>query len=110
MKNRTRMAIVCLHLSAMLYVFLFAVGIYLMWLIPDIQENDPYAYYLALILIPLGLTLAIISEWVARGLRQQKFWAWIAGLFIFILFLPIGVFGLWGLLAQGSRQSFGIGR
>ncbi len=115
MKNRTAMAIVCLHLSAVLYVLLFAVGAYLMWLIPNISENDPYAWYLALILMPLGLFMAIVIEWVVRGLRRQQFRAWLAGMGIFIVFVspllfPLGLLGLWGLLARGSRQAFGVGR
>lgn len=114
-KDRTGMAIVCLHLSAVLYVSLLAVGVYLMWLIPNISENDPYAYYLALILMPLGLCMAIVIEWIAHGLRRQQVWAWWAGLGIFVVFvspllLPLGLVGLWGLLAKGSRQAFGIGR
>lgn len=115
MKDRTGMAIVCLHLSAMLYVLLLAVGIYLLWLIPNISENDPYAWYLALILIPLGLVLAVIIEWIARGLHRQQVWAWRAGLGIFVVFvspllLPLGLVGLWGLLVKGSRSAFGVGR
>jgi len=115
MKDRTGMAIVCLHISASLYALLLAVGVYLVWLIPDISENDPYAWYLALTLIPLGLFMAIVIEWVVRGLRRQQFRAWLAGMGIFIVFVlpllfPLALLGLWGLLAQGSRRAFGVGR
>lgn len=114
-KDRTGIAIVCLHLSAVLYVSLLAVGVTLVWLIPNISENDPYAWYLALILMPLGLCMAIVIELTACGLRRQQFKAWVAGLGIFIIFvspllLPLGLLGLWGLLAKGSRRAVGIGR
>ena len=115
MKNHSGIALVCLHISAVLYALLFVIAVFLIFYIPNINENDPYAYYLALILMPVCLSLIIGVEWVARGLRQQKYWAWIIAFCIFILFLPslllpLGVFGLWGLLARDTRQAFGIGR
>ena len=55
------------------------------------------------------------SEFVVYGLRRRKFWAWVAGLIIFVmclplgaLGLPLGALGLWGLLDSGSRREFGV--
>lgn len=78
------MAIVCLHISAVLYIL---VGV---------------------------LALAAGIEFVFVGLRRRKRWDWIAGLCVFgiylpSLFLPLGAFGLWGLLDGGSRKEFGVG-
>jgi hypothetical protein len=60
------------------------------------------------------LMLAIGVEFVRNGIIQRKFWAWGTGLCFFGLympsiFLPLGVFGLWGLLEKSSREEFGIG-
>lgn len=63
----------------------------------------------------LVVCLALIAgiEFVASGLKRRKFWAWVAGLCIFgvyvpSLFLPLGALGLWGLLDTGARKEFGV--
>ena len=63
-----------------------------------------------------GVCLALVLgiELVAYGIHRRGFWAWIAGLCIFAvyvpsLFFPLGVLGLWGLLDGGSREVFGVG-
>ena len=65
-------------------------------------------------LFPFCLALAVGIEFVAAGLRRRRFWAWVAALCIFgiylpSLFLPLGALGLWGLLDLGSRAEFGMG-
>jgi len=68
---------------------------------------------LGAIMACFALALAAGVEVVAYGIRKRRFWAWIAGLIIFgiylpSLFLPLGVLGLWGLLAASSRVEFGV--
>ncbi|MCC6908570.1 MAG: hypothetical protein IT430_11550 [Phycisphaerales bacterium] len=112
MTHKLTMANVCLHISAAVYA-LFA-G--LMWSFSEvIFEDDPeYAGVVGAALSVFCIALIIGIEFVAWGIRRRKFWAWIAGLCIFgiylpSLFLPLGAFGLWGLLDRGSRAEFGVG-
>lgn len=59
------------------------------------------------------LVLAVAVEVVAYGIHKRRFWGWIVGLIVFgiytpSLFFPLGILGLSGLLASGSRIEFGI--
>jgi hypothetical protein len=58
--------------------------------------------------------LAAVPEIAAWGIRHRRFWGWVLGVILFglyipSLFLPLGAFGLWGLLDRGSREEFGVG-
>jgi hypothetical protein len=80
----------------------------------DKDDAGLVALVVGLVMLVTCVALAIGIEVVAFGLRRRKFWAWVAGLCIFglylpSLFLPLGALGLWGLLAPGSRAAFGIG-
>jgi chromate transport protein ChrA len=110
MKNRVGMALVCLHVSAAIYL---VVGLLLFGLsyVPDLREELPAAFGVVGLIFCLILVAGI--EVVASGLRRRRFWAWVSGLCIFglyvpSLFLPLGALGLWGLLSPGSRAAFGI--
>ncbi len=103
------MAVVCLHISAALYL-LVGVGLLLF-----LRSEDETGSGLAVGVAFLVLCLALISgiEFVVYGLQRRKLWAWVAGLCIFglylpSLFLPLGALGLWGLLDSGSRKEFGV--
>jgi hypothetical protein len=103
------MAIICLHISAFLYL-LVGGGFFCLLLAED-NSGAGLIFGGVMFLFCLGLIAGI--EFVAFGLRQRKFWAWVAGLCIFGLyvpsaFLPLGAFGLWGLLDEGSRKEFGV--
>lgn len=112
MTHRLTMANTCLHISAALYLALgFGMGPLLTWL--DEGEGELPAF-LGTFLLVFCLILAGGIEVVAHGIRRRKFWAWVAGLCIFglylpSLFLPLGALGLWGLLDAGSRAEFGVG-
>jgi hypothetical protein len=104
MKHKIGMAIVCLHISAVLYLL---VGLLLVLMANEAAGGT------AICLLVFCVALAGGIEVVVSGLHQRKFWAWIAGLCIFgmyvpSLFLPLGALGLWGLLDNGSRAEFGI--
>lgn len=111
MPHRVNMAIACLHISAVLYLLVGGL-LCLVFLASD--EFESIAMPFAIGTLALCLLLIVGIEVVAWGLRRRKFWAWVAGLCIFgiyvpSLFLPLGALGLWGLLDTGSRREFGIG-
>lgn len=110
MGHRIAMAIVCLHISAVLYIL---VGVLALWFFLSTDDTGAGMVFGVGTLI-LCLALAAGIEFVVVGLRRRKLWAWIAGLCVFgiylpSLFLPLGAFGLWGLLDGGSRKEFGVG-
>ena len=103
MGHRVGMAIVCLHISALLYLL---VGV-MMFLLVDDQR-----FAIGMFIFCVALILGI--QFVANWLKRRRFWAWVAGLCIFAvytpsLFFPLGALGLWGLLDGGSRAEFGVG-
>jgi hypothetical protein len=111
MRHKLGLAIVCLHISAVLYVL---IGGFLIAIATMFNEEIELPMPVAIAGLVLCLALAIGIELVAFGLHRRRFWAWVAGLCIFgiytpSLFLPLGVLGLWGLLDSGSRAECGVG-
>lgn len=111
MPHRIGMAIVCLHISAVIYLLL---GVLMFPLFSAMPEMEGMATPFAVGMLVFCALLAIGIEVVVAGLKRRKFWAWVAGLVIFglylpSLFLPLGAFGMWGLLDKGSQAQFGIG-
>ena len=111
MKDRTTLTIICLHISAAAYVLF---GVFLLLLPRLVETSEGYSSGLAVFLLLFCLALAVGVEFLVLGLRRRRFWAWIAGLivsgiYVPSLFLPLGALGLWGLLAAGSRNAFGVG-
>jgi hypothetical protein len=109
-QHRVGMAIVCLHISAVLYLLIGLLMFPLFMAVGESREATPIALFLLL----SGLVMVAGIEVVVYGLHLRKFWAWVAGIVIFglyvpSLFLPLGAFGLWGLLDEGSRAELGIG-
>ena len=109
-QHKIGLATICLHISAALYVM---VGLVLFPLFLSDDETS-LGFPFAVVMLLLCLALASGIEFVIYGLRRRKFWAWVAGLCIFglyvpSLFLPLGALGLWGLLDSGSRAEFGVG-
>lgn len=110
MPHRIGLAIACLHISAALYL---VVGILVFPLLLTGDGRRP-AQPAVIFLAAFCWALSIGVEVVAAGLRRRKFWAWVAGLCVFgmyvpSLFFPLGALGLWGLLDAGSRAEFGMG-
>jgi hypothetical protein len=108
-QHRIGMAIVCLHISAVLYFLLGGAFAALFF----VAEDTPEGTIVAILMMVVCLAFIIGIEFVAYGLKKRKFWAWIAALCIFglyvpSLFLPLGALGIWGLLDAGSREQFGI--
>ncbi len=114
--HKIGLATVCLHIIAAVYVM---GGLLVIYFFVYYGENDLRPGLLLQLrletvfasLVCFGL--AALVEFVIHGLRRRKFWAWVAGLCIFGLFLPtyffpLGALGLWGLLDNGSRAEFGV--
>jgi hypothetical protein len=112
MPHKVGLAIVCLHISAALYL---VVGVLMFPLLMTDEDDAGSGLPLAVGLLILCLALIAGVELVVYGLHRRRFWAWIGGLCIFAiyvpsLFLPLGALGLWGLLDVGTRAEFGFGR
>ncbi|MBL8792282.1 MAG: hypothetical protein JNM56_00100 [Planctomycetia bacterium] len=131
MRDKISFATASLHISTFLYLLvgLSTFAFFAFWLpyeqaaseAPRRQslatggQFDYVTLGIGVFMLLFCLALIVGIEAVAWGLQRRKFWAWIAGLCIFAmyvpsLFLPLGAFGLWGLLDEGSRAEFGIGR
>jgi len=109
MPHRIGVAIGCLHISAVLYLL---IGMLMFLLLVAVDESGG-GTPVAMLLLLFCLAMAVGIELVVSGLRRRKFWAWVAGIILFglyvpSLFLPLGAFGLWGLLDEGSRARFRI--
>jgi hypothetical protein len=104
--NRIGLAVVCLHISAAMYLLLGALVSFFF------ISDDKAAIGVILGVFCLGLIVGI--EVVVYGLRKRMNWAWIAGLCIFAvyvpsLFFPLGALGLWALLDNGTQRAFIVG-
>jgi hypothetical protein len=109
-RHRIGMAIVCLHISAALYL---ALPFLMAFAFSFADDEEINAVAMCLFLLAFCLPWAIGMEVIVYGLKRRKFWAWVAGLIVFSMyamsiFLPLGAFGLWGLLDRGSRAEFGM--
>jgi hypothetical protein len=107
--HRIGLAIWCLHISAILYV-----GVGLLILVLGSDDRTEFAPLFKVVIPSACLAMVIGIELVVVGLRRRRFWAWIAGLCVFSMylpsvFLPLGFLGLWGLLDEGSRTEFRVG-
>jgi hypothetical protein len=108
--HRIGLAITCLHISAVLYAVLAVVFLILFSSIEDTTVGLVFGLFMA----AFSIGIAVGLEFVVGGLRERKFWAWVAGLCVFGLFTPslfflLGILGLWGLLDADSRAEFGVG-
>ncbi|WP_144053691.1 hypothetical protein [Baaleninema simplex] len=102
MNHRIGLATTCLRISSLLYLALAA--------IVTLVVEDAAAKVAIFIAC---LVFVSIIEFIRRGLKRRKFWAWVAGIGIFALyipslFFPLGALGMWGLLDKGSRREFKI--
>jgi Ca2+/Na+ antiporter len=107
--HRIQMAVVCLHISALLYV-LIGLGL---CAILAMENNVKSLIPFSLCVFTMIGALVVAIEVIAYGLTKRKFWAWVAGLIMFgiyvpSLFFPLGALGLWGLLDENSRREFGV--
>jgi hypothetical protein len=109
-QHRIGLATICLHISAVLYLL---AGLLFPVLLADEQTGVGMAFAVILLVVCLAIVVGI--EIVAYGLHRRRYWAWIAGLCIFglylpSLFFPLGALGLWGLLDRGSQEVLGVSK
>lgn len=84
--HKIGLATVCLHIIAALHVI---GGLLVIYLFMYYRENELRPGLLLTIFATLlCFCLAALVEFVIHGLRRRKFWAWVAGLCIFGLYLP----------------------
>jgi hypothetical protein len=110
MKSRIGMAIICLHIDAViaLLVGISVIGVYVRE--GMVFGEEPYTSGLLTVLLPL---IAFI-EIAAFGLQKRQKWAWIMALVIFLCFsgsvicMPVVPFGLWGLFDRNSLRECGV--
>ena len=111
MKSKVSLAILGLRISTIIYYLIMAGCVIWAFTSGEHSEDDDtfLSWFLFIALIPFVVFLEILIVF----LRRRKFWAWIAGLIIGALyapslFLPLGIMILVGLLAEGSRNEFGM--
>jgi len=112
--DRTRLATVSLHISAVFYV-IAGVLLVLAPFARDPATTTEYMLRSSIIwsLAVLAFALAALARVLIRALRQRKRWAWITATVLFALylpsiFLPLGAVGLFGLLSEGTRAQFPV--
>src|SRR5262249_19533388 len=93
MRHKIGLAVASLHISALLYLL---VGLMFPVFLADDEHGLPFA--VCMLIFCLALVAGI--EVVVYGLHRRRFWAWVAGLSIFgmylpSLFFPLGALGLW---------------
>ncbi len=108
MNDRTHWALWSLRISTIIYYLIFIACVVGAMLLPD---NDDFPPLLLIIMAVFTLPFVVFLEFVIAHLKQNRFWAWVAGvavggLYAPSLFLPLGVFILVGLLSDGSRARF----
>jgi len=101
MNPKLNKTIIVLHISAVIY---FLLGIALLTVL---KYYIPFGAFIALISIGMG----VFVEVIIKGLKDNKFWAWVAGLIICGLYVPslfiiLGIIGLIGLLDKEVRKGF----
>jgi hypothetical protein len=107
-KHRIGMSIVCLHVSAALYLI---VGLAMFPLFSMDDEMGSAGPLIAVLMFAFCLALIVGIEFVVWGLKKRRYWAWIVGIVIFGIYLPslylvLGALGMWGLLDESSRAQF----
>lgn len=110
-KHRLGMTIVCLRISTALYL-LCAAGV-VVFAALDGEKLDAVRVAIYGGLVLFCLAIAALPEIAIHGIRRRRFWGWalgvvLCGLYAFSIFLPLGAFGLWGLLDAGSRAEMGL--
>jgi len=98
---KLKKTIVVLHISAVIYILL---GILLLTILADY-----FAGGFLLVFVSFGM--AIFVEIVIKGLKQEKFWAWVTSVVICSIYIPsgfiiFGIIGLVGLLNKDVRKDF----
>lgn len=100
MQKRLLVTIICLHISAVLYVLLSGVILLI--------ARDNFG---GMVLAVASSLMAVGAEIVVFGLLRGKLWSWIGGVLLLSVYATSGFFflgipGLWGLLSAETRTIF----
>ncbi|MBU1119185.1 hypothetical protein KKH43_04865 [Patescibacteria group bacterium] len=111
MNQGLKKTIVSFHISAILY-FMVAVLFLILFIVFLGQGDESTAIAFPMLLgVVLSIAVGIFLEFVISALKKQKYWAWIAGIVISIIFIPsafiiLGIVALIGLLDENTRKAF----
>lgn len=117
MPKQLRLAIWALRISSVLYFLMGVVTavIGLLFFLPlTSQRMGIYEMAILIFMAIISWGMGVFIECVIRGLKQSRYWAWIAGIIVAgiytpSLFLPLGILGLVGLLDRETREHFSAG-
>jgi hypothetical protein len=99
-----------LHISAFIYILLalgFA-GLLLFCPYDKMGEDKLVVQISGFLTIVIGFAMAVFAEIVVGGLKNGKYWAWIAGICLAGLYIPsgfflLGIFMLLGLIDEETK-------
>ncbi len=119
MVSKINRAVICLRISQAIYGLLAAiVAVIIFWgwgSISDDQEGKTIGLITMVITFFMLAGVAVFIHFVIRDLRLKKFWAWVAaiclfGLYLTSIFFPLGLLGFIFLLSESTRKEFGMGK
>ena len=111
MNQKLGKTIIVLHISAVFYFLSGILFLILPFVLPNILEEEIFLTIMFVITALFSIAIGIFVEIVIKSLKNNKFWAWVAGLIICGLYIPslfivLGVIGLIGLLDRDVRKDF----
>ena len=111
MNQKLGKTIIVLHISTVVYVLSGILLLILPFLLPNIPEEGTFLTIMLVFMALFSIAIGIFVEIVIKSLKNNKFWAWVAGLIICGLYIPslfivLGIIGLIGLLDRDVRKDF----
>jgi hypothetical protein len=108
--ERLRLAIWGLRITQVFYLLLLLCTP-LPYFLPEVEERLWVLLWTVCCMGGISIACVVGIEVVIRGLKQYKYWGWIAGLcvaglYIPSLFLPFGIMILVGLLDSQTQAAF----
>jgi len=110
MNPKLKKTIIVLHISAIIY---FLLGFFFLSFFLEFTRKPLFFLvsipFIMLVLFFIGI--GVFIEIIIKGLKDNKFWSWVAsliicGLYIPSLFIILGIIGLSGLLNKETRKNF----
>lgn len=114
MNPKLNKTIIVLHISAVIYFLLGILFLIFPFLLVGEMGPETPDTFIKMMWVFSGLfmiAMGVFIEIVVKSLKNNKFWAWIAGLIICGLYIPsififLGIIGLIGLLDKDVRKDF----
>ncbi len=107
-KLRIKTSIVCLRIASVIYFIIAAFSLISLGLISEISD---VAIITASAIFTFGFGIGLFLEIIIRDLKHQRYWAWVAGIIVFGMFIPslffiLGILGLINLLKPEVSKAF----